>query len=62
MKKRIATTKMVLRRETLANLVVGGLAPEGPPINDTVYSKRPDCVPLSTHCNSMDASCTYTVA
>lgn len=61
MKKRIEKRKMVLRKETLANLVTGGMA-EGTTIVDTVYSKRPDCVPLSTHCDSMDASCTYTVA
>ena len=48
---------LVLRRETLASLVGGYLDPMVP-INDTVYSKRPDCVPLSTHCESADTGCT----
>ena len=57
MKKRIEVRKLVLRRETLASLVGGYLDPTVP-INDTVYSKRPDCVPLSTHCESADTGCT----
>jgi hypothetical protein len=61
-KKRINPKKMVLRRETLANLVGGLMPAEGTTINDTVYSKRPDCVPLSTHCQSADTNCTACIA
>jgi hypothetical protein len=64
LKKLMKGRKLELRRETLANLVKGGYADEGTtvPIVDTVYSKRPDCVPLSTHCESADTNCTACIA
>ena len=66
MKKRTTVKKLQLRRETLANLV-GGLVPfdgvETTSIyEDTVYSKREDCAPLSAKCPSADTRCTACVA
>ena len=66
MKKRTTVMKLQLRRETLANLV-GGLVPfdgvETTSIyEDTVYSKRPDCAPLTAKCPSADTRCTACVA
>ncbi|MEO6194970.1 MAG: hypothetical protein ABIS20_18295 [Thermoanaerobaculia bacterium] len=58
MKKRIEVKKLVLRRETLANLLGGYLQYT---YQDTVYS-RSDCAPLSARCPSADTNCTACIA
>lgn len=66
MKKLMKAKKLALQKETLKNLT-GGLEPfqglETTSIyQDTVYSKREDCAPLTAKCPSADTRCTACVA